>query len=413
MAKGAFLSDAINLNDLVTYKLNLICAPRGSGKTTFALDVLPKLATRKGHILFLIDTVAGLNCLLKRAGIAFYSDAWRDHYSREEFYINATYFTTESSDEVNMIHVMTYAKFGVEYKKNPKFIADLQVVICDELHNCYIFADYGKNTEYGTSSEYYQYAQTAIQVLSFKPDCYVVALTATPRRVEKEVSEKYRVTIQPTCEVRHYENRIIRRFKNLNYVLDNIKPGEKCMIYIPHITDMLIYRNQLRKRGLSCEAVWSERNPTHSMSENQYRILRHISAQEQIPDDIDILIFNAALATSININGHIDKVIIFDIDPDVIIQARGRYRDDLDILYYLDKVYIDAESIEEYLDRPLFDTDKETLCQLLAFPNGRIKGDYCKWPTIRKYLEKSEYLVKEGRSNDKRYVIISASSSQF
>lgn len=62
----------------------------------------------------------------------------------------------------------------------------------------------------------------------------------------------------------------------------------------------------------------------------------YILEHEELPPEYDLLIFNAAYETSINLRGHFDFMIIHHSSSDTITQARGRYRNDLDTLYLLD-----------------------------------------------------------------------------
>jgi len=91
------------------------------------------------------------------------------------------------------------------------------------------------------------------------------------------------------------------------------------------------------------------------MTDRQLSIGQYILDNEAIPGDIDILIMNASFGTCINIYGKVDKIIIDDSDEDIVIQARGRYRDDLNMLYRKDKNASDVDYIiENWLNRDLF-----------------------------------------------------------
>lgn len=142
------------------------------------------------------------------------------------------------------------------------------------------------------------------------------------------------------------------------------------------------------------------------MTDGQYAILKHVLEEEKVPDDLDTLIINASCGTCINIKGHVDRIIVHDDNPDVITQARGRYRDDLDILYHLDKEHVDIVSLEGFLDRRLFKEERDKLCASLNFRNR--KGALYKWHTVNEFLENSGYTVDKGRQDNSWYYVIHA-----
>jgi ABC-type lipoprotein export system ATPase subunit len=66
MAKGSkWLSQAIDINDIESGKLNIIQAPTGSGKSYFALNDLTKKASKNSRYLYLIDKRTPKNRLSK------------------------------------------------------------------------------------------------------------------------------------------------------------------------------------------------------------------------------------------------------------------------------------------------------------------------------------------------------------
>jgi len=339
---GAFLSEAINLADISTNHLNIIKAPCGCGKTQFAIDTLPQLATSRNQVLMLIDTTVGKNRILKEEGTVAYSKMWR------ESVLDQNYFHWAEHEED--INVMTVYAFGLLLQRDTKFINKLRVIACDEFHNAFAFR------EFASDATAYERAIDNLKYLSIKPDCYVVALSATPNKIDRDFDAAAQY-ITPTRELRSFEDKDTRHYRHLEHCINIIQPGMKCLLYIPFIQDMKRYRDILQKEGIVCEAVWSQHNTKHDMSDGQYAVLRHIVDKEVFPDDIDTLIINASCGTCININGKIDRVIVHDDDPDIVEQARGRYRNDLDILYKLDKKHIDVVSLEGYLDRPLYVED--------------------------------------------------------
>ena len=68
--KRVFASDAINMEDISFEYLNIINIPPGGGKTTWALKELPKYASKKSKILYLIDRRTSKNTTQKSKNIS-------------------------------------------------------------------------------------------------------------------------------------------------------------------------------------------------------------------------------------------------------------------------------------------------------------------------------------------------------
>lgn len=54
-----YLSEAVHAEEIKTGQLNLVEAPTGAGKTTWALNTLAEEVTDKHRMVYLIDTVNG------------------------------------------------------------------------------------------------------------------------------------------------------------------------------------------------------------------------------------------------------------------------------------------------------------------------------------------------------------------
>ena len=128
---------------------------------------------------------------------------------------------------------------------------------------------------------------------------------------------------------------------------------------------------------------------TYPMSDIQKQIRQYIIEKQRLPDDIDILVFNKAYETSINIYGNIEAVFIQSKDEDTIIQARGRYRNDLNTLYLYDPSDDTLIVPDEYINVPLFKEDTDALALALNYRNSC--GALYKWNTIKKKLDEQDY----------------------
>ena len=99
-----------------------------------------------------------------------------------------------------------------------------------------------------------------------------------------------------------------------------------------------------------------------------------------------------------------DYFIVHNSNPTHIIQARGRYRGDLQTLYLLDKEKGTVYIPETYLDRPLFKEDKSSLNEDLYIKNG--KGRFIPWSQLSQMITDSGYNFAEGRDGNRPYTII-------
>ena len=88
--KGEYLSNIVDINDIKSNCLNLIYAPCGSGKTTFAKTELINLNHNlwNSEMLYLIDSAIGKEQLLQSEGCVWDINYWtgvaekRTHYMR-------------------------------------------------------------------------------------------------------------------------------------------------------------------------------------------------------------------------------------------------------------------------------------------------------------------------------------------
>lgn len=131
---GEYLSNLVDVNDIECGKLNLIYAPCGSGKTTFAKERLTKFAEENylcRFPLFLIDTAIGKEQFLQSGCIEV--NPW----------------TNEPYWEVPGIgKVMTYAGYGKLMECAPKYdyVGIDGLVVCDELQNAIQWSKYPDDT---------------------------------------------------------------------------------------------------------------------------------------------------------------------------------------------------------------------------------------------------------------------------
>ena len=140
------------------------------------------------------------------------------------------------------------------------------------------------------------------------------------------------------------------------------------------------------------------------MTEEQLAVREEILNNFTIPEQYNLLIINASCETSIKIKSHVDYMIVNNSDEDTQVQVRGRYTGDLENLYLLSKKLTDIKVPEQFLGKQLFKDDKQELCRVLNIHNE--KNRLCGWNTIHRLLLDLNYQVTEGRSNNRRYSII-------
>ena len=123
-----YLSDAIR-GEYVQDEFNVIEAPCGCGKTEYAVNKLPYeiLGSKPqfNRVLYLIDTCAGRHSIVVK------------HPDKARCYDNIIDNGGRRFDgfDANRIVVITYAKLGVEVRRNPDFLNQFDLIIADEFHN--------------------------------------------------------------------------------------------------------------------------------------------------------------------------------------------------------------------------------------------------------------------------------------
>ena len=137
-----YLSDAIR-GELQTDKFNVIKAPCGSGKSYYAVNVLPSKVLGENpplhKVLYLIDTINGKEQILNNY------HAQRDYMD----WVNETshhflYFDKDCEPVGESVVVITYAKFGKILEEHPNFHEYFDYIICDELPSLFKFEHYSE-----------------------------------------------------------------------------------------------------------------------------------------------------------------------------------------------------------------------------------------------------------------------------
>jgi len=378
MTGKLYLPQAVDIKEITHGKLNLIIANSASGKTYFALNELPKLKSKKGKCLYLIDLNISRDRVLTdyKSVTIPYSKAWENHIEDGG---------TET-DFDNKIAVLTYREYGEILSRKEHFIKCFDVIICDEL-------DGGiKQLCYGNESV--KTALTQLKYIIWKTHIKVITVTSTPNRIierfkKKEIYKSDINKITVNKDIREYETHNTVKYTDIDSTVKSLPLAAKGIIFIGRVTQAQKTLETLTDKGINAVALWSPYSE-HTMTKEQYRVRDYIIENKSLPPEYDVLIINDSYVNAISIESHIDYIIIHRDCADTQIQVRGRYKNDLQTMYVrTNGINNDIEVPIEFLDIPLFNTEQAELLKVLGITK-------VKFPTLRKRLEKQGYIVKEG-----------------
>ena len=400
-----YLSDVIEVNKFKKGQANIVVAPCHSGKTTAAVSKIAPLASYPAKVLILIDTTAGRDALAKTEEIQKYSDKWLKEIEVE------WWGSLLSGDG---IRVMTYHQFGYKIQENPHFLKDIEVLICDEMHNLikYIGIEHGINKnggllgtkdEVSTCKKAMKEIERISRMTSDSP--LLVVMTATVNAVSFAFDKDNVKTEYFDYYGKVSEDKTTQRlfYGNLERVIRNIELGEKTIVYIQRIEMIKKYAEiaEINWNNVCC--LWGINNEQHPLTKEQKEVREEILKTQKVPEWIDVLFINAAYETSINIRSEEFKtMIVHSGNNDVQVQVRGRLRHDIDKLYIYDTKIENLIDYfpEEYYDKFLIADD---IKQIVAFMNlHNAKGALIKWPTIVKKLQKNGVTANATKQKDIR-----------
>jgi hypothetical protein len=227
-------------------------------------------------------------------------------------------------------------------------------------------------------------------------------MTATPDLLEHMNCPQHIIPID-TSKLRQYENHNIVRYASIKGLIQNLPLQQIGAIFTIQVKQMIELADLAASCGRKPLCIWSPNSKDHVLSLEQQKARTYILEHEEVPPEYDLLIFNAAYETSINLRGHFDFMIIHHSSNDTITQARGRYRNDLDTLYLLDKECGMVHVPPAYRNRKLYAQDKKELQAALDIKND--KGNSYPWKHVLPLMESSGYAVHSGRDSS-TYMII-------
>lgn len=402
-----YVSDVIDMHELQYGKLNLIYAPPGSGKTTFIEGELKRYAEGFSQNLLYLAPTRGLVDSVNFRGTR-----------RMHVLPNGRYYYKWEQDGIT---AMTYAAFGSQIQRekiNGTYCGhewwETDSLIClDEL------SDAVKYAYFPGDQNLVELALEELVKRTKNESNMVVTIGATPKNAVnffhfwKNADLK---VIKSTVNLKGYENREVIEYSELDNILKSLDPKKRGMVFAKQIRQVQHIVDVLNSRGIQSVGIWSKGNEGHPMTGEQIRAADSLIAEERLPDDVQVLVFNAAYETGLNIKpekSHLDYAVIHNTNKDTIVQARGRYRGDIDTLYVKRKKSdvddisnreIDPDTVKPYLDIRLLKADKDRLREELGFKDGgnRLLG----WSKIAEILRANGYTVTNKKSGSKRYSTI-------
>ena len=377
-------------NTLQKTKLNIIRAPTGSGKTFFALNYIPSLCKDAIHsVVYLIDTINGKEQILSNYNAVSEYWGWaKDIQDDKAIWLYAD----------KRIVVLTYAKFGILSHRYPDFHKNFDYIICDELHSLFHFQNFSPKPNW------HSIALMGVRSAVKNDRTTVIALSATPAIIKRDIGTEWQEIPINQDEVIHYDQDQVIPYTNLEYILSGICNNETGLCFTARITAMLDIEKMAKEMGFSPICIWSTANKAYTMTEEQMTVRESILKDYTIPEAYNLLIINSSSETSIKIKSSVDFVIVHSTNQDTQVQVRGRVNGDLKNLYLLNDGTQAIELPDDFLNVQLFSEGKERLCDFVNMKNPYRKQ--YKWPTVKTLLIDSGYEIQEGRRNGLRYAVI-------
>lgn len=401
MKEGLHLSEAL-AGEQTQYqkgRLNLIVAQTGQGKTTAAINTIPKqLGVAPQRCLILIDTTMG---------------------EEEKIALDECQMWGE---KLNKPYILNYQKFGAMVKRGELVSEMFDYICCDEIHNLikYVRIDeaniWKRNPEssrevicliLSQESLSYTVIDTLLHWAELK-GVWWFGLTATADNLEKWARLKsYINEIQIQEQLLAYE--VFQKYEYSDiHVLLRANPEVKRLIFVPKIEQGEQFAREIQENtGRKVVCLWSKR-ALKPMTNNQLDIVNHLQHNHKYPDDIDDIILTEAYATGWNLmDDNVQIVIVHSGNKDIQIQFPGRKRGDWQIQYnYNSQLAANEKRLnrkqairadiantqwiipDSYLNRKLGKEDKEQLIQEIGYPK--------KWTSLKKDIQEYYKIEQAG-----------------
>ena len=390
-----YLSDVLDVTELKKGQANIIIAPCHSGKTTAIAKIIKAHAKHPEGVLVLIDTAAGKQAILTRKEANKYTARWQKELKCSEWW------EWGGMVDGDKCRVMTYHQFGMELAKYPDFVKGLEVIVADEMHNLltYIAMEQANNQKNETNEQTCQMALRELVRVSNtneEDSPLFVVMSATADKLTVRL-DRMGANVEPldyTDKVHCDDTEETIYYENLDEVLAGLGEFEKALVYVPQVKQVKHCMELLDDGWRRVCGLWSVHNTASPMNEEQLEVRKQLIKSERVPEDIDVLVVNAAYETSININNEdYQTIIVHTSDADKQVQVRGRLRHNIKRLYLHDSdhEHVAAYFPEEYYDKLLFKEEQEEIEEKMQLKNDN--GRLMKWPSIKELLKKDGLTV--------------------
>lgn len=372
---------------------NLIISPVGSGKTHFIMNTLSKEYI--GKKLMLVSTTSLKDSFDKIVGTFSTQDLRRGKL--------------KLSDE--SIYIMTYAEFGDIVRWKDNFTKDYSVIFCDEIHSLF---------DYFFINESYKLAKAITTLFKSYDDKTIFYFTATTHKIDIFIDREYKDLYGNVKVIDYNEDENVKRYHNLMrkqfaspYEIEDViisledykLAGKAGVIFNERIDGMGRITDILERRGYNSISIWSTNNEDNAMNEEQLRVRGILLNEGLIPIEYDFIIINGAMREGWSLlDERVEIVILNTLDETSMIQARGRVRKDIMLLFVralgevtpIEVRIMERERslgvIDKYLGKEINKLDKDDISNLLGVARES-DGKPVKWLTINKTLKSNGYEV--------------------
>lgn len=310
------------LSSIVPGQFNILKAPRGWGKTTFMFDDrILKFSRAKKNVLYLIH-----NTLMRDKIVESNSTIATTLESSDE--INAWFEHREHKNQTvieeddDRIHVMCYQTFAALLRKRGyDWLNDIDLIIWDEfddIHSYYIkdikmlkkalpnFSEerLASLLQEGKPNSIVNFVYQ-IKTLILDPEkITLLAISASPERAALYFRDYINYVLKGQLE----EKFAAQETYYINDVCDAIKSGtihkgRRYWCFTTHVTDGFRIANISESHGLHTLLLWSERNEKwkHLLTPERKEALKRIKAEEDLPEEYDMVIITATGNRGLNI----------------------------------------------------------------------------------------------------------------
>ena len=386
-----YLSEVMENIELSKDENNLLLAPIGCGKTYYAIEVLMNNPDKK--YLYLCDNNNLKDQMLKEL---------------------PTYSSNKNSiifEDVQNVLVMTYKEFGhkILYDVNEDFASQFDLIIADEIHSCIEYSEFNQDRDLSSALFYLFRKHLGTPIIMMTATDYYLELMT---RKYPQLKNFNVINLLGNKEIRRYIDKVKLYINNISQIKFYLQQswegfmfgGMKAGIYTRQIRDMQSIEKMCIDLGLTPICIWSRNNEKYPLNEEQIDFMDELLKTGKIKEPYNVFIFNKSSETGINIiDENVDLCIVNSISQTEQIQARGRFRKDLNLIVVKTKekalppmtVTLD----EKYLLKWIPVKEIHELIKELNLTNG--KGKKIGLNPFVKILNESNYVVIKQRKSIK------------